>query len=289
MSRRRWQHLDREKPRPAPGPSERRAVSQPLSPVASVPREPSDPAPPPPELARARNCYRLGQYAASLDELQRIDPAASIPGLERLRGWSLGRLGEPAAAAAALDAALRDEPDDLELWGSLASAQMQAGLVPELPTFSRVEGAGVGELVGAVLWLRGREAARRLRAPAAAAAFSAAACQFVASSPESTLGERLAACLVGETISLMLADDLCGAQQALSRLPRRERLPPAALDFARRLWEFAAAAAELPHEERRRALQPLRQLLEATNLSVRFFDGTEPVVLTWAPLPAAGL
>jgi hypothetical protein len=108
---------------------------------------------------------------------------------------------------------------------------------------------------------------------------------FTASSPESVLGERIAACYIGQAVSDLVAGRLDAAQQGFSGLRGRASVPDAALRFARQLYELVDAARELPPGERETALAPLAALVLQARLQVRFYDGVHPVVMDWGLWP----
>jgi tetratricopeptide (TPR) repeat protein len=228
--------------------------------------------------------YLLRQFEQCADLLSAaLDAQPDLPGARRLRGLALGSLGLSADAVRSLRAALIESPGDSELLGSLISAEIRAGLVPERPS---VPAAGAAaELAGAGAWVRGREALREERMVAAAHAFQEAGDLFVQHSPIDTAPERAAAAYVGETVSWLAAGQFDAAQRGFSRLSTRVRLPEATLRFARGLYELADALRDLEPSERAEELAPLVDAIASARIRLRFYDGTAPVEMYWENLP----
>lgn len=232
----------------------------------------------------AQGFYHVRQYheaAEMLADALTEDP--TLPGAHRLLGLSLGHLGHAQAAVAALRAAIEEDPHDARVRLSLLSAELQAGE----PVEPRSE--DTGELAGAACWQWGQRLLGEGRAADAARSFARAAGLFAAASSGETLPERLAACYVGQAISLLAAGDFLGAQQAYGRLPRGAPLPASADTFARQLYELAEAARELSPAEQREVVLPLTDLVLRARLVVRFCDGSGSppgaAVLFWEDLP----
>src|SRR5207248_3291695 len=119
-------------------------------------------------------------------------------------------------------------------------------------------GGAPGELAGAAAWLWGQRRLREGSAAEAAGWFGEAADHFIRSSPTSVLGERIAACYIGQVTSYLLAEQLDAAQQGFARTGARAAVPEAALLFARQVYEVAEAVRDLPRGEREEALAPVR-------------------------------
>jgi tetratricopeptide (TPR) repeat protein len=291
MSRTRWQHLDRKKPVAQAPP----ASAPPLPSVpSSPPTEPVDPAeaalpraPAGPSLRLAAGYYQLRQFQACADAVLRaLETEPDLPGAHRLLGLALGRLGQSMEAARALSKAVLEEPNASGLRASFQSAQIEAGVVPDAGDARARDFPE--EIAGAAEWLRGQSRLRARNAAGAARHFEQAGALFARSSPEPVLGERLAACYVGQAISLLLAGQLDAAQQCFSRLRRRELVPVTVHAFAQQLYELADAVRDFPSDERAAAIGPLVDLVLAARLRVRFYDGSQPVAMRWENMPSEG-
>jgi tetratricopeptide (TPR) repeat protein len=272
MSRSRWQHLDLRKAEPRPSAS---APILPNSPLPSL-----NAAGPHPALQPARAYYRLREYDACAQAVRRLlqtEPEA--PGANRLLGFCLGAQGEYSAALPYLHDALRQDPDDAVLANALLSAELAAGAAPEVTDPKH------GELAGAAAWRRGQRLLEERGFVEAARSFAVAGERFAASSPASSLAERLAACYVGQVIAYLAADQLETAQQCFTRQGRDTPLPQGTLEFAARLYSLAEVTRELSPEERREAFAPLVELIESVRMRVGFVDGTLPVAISWLGLP----
>jgi len=269
----RWEHLDRQPPAAAEGP----AVAHPPA-GREHPPEPE----PAPSLRAAAALYRLRCYEeAAVAARAALAAEPGLRGAQRLLGLALGQAGEWPAALTALAEAQVEDPADPVPPAALLSGRLAAGETPEPP--AGVAGP-LGELAGAAAW-RAARAAFEADPARAAQAFAAAGAAFAAHSPPEALPERLAACYLAEAIGWLLADRPHAAQQAFGRYAAHGPLPPAALEFARRLYALADTLADVPAAERRAALEPLATLLRDVRHVVAFYDGGAPVGIAWVGLP----
>src|SRR5688500_3608258 len=173
-------------------------------------------------LSKASAHYRLGDFEQCRALLNRLEPPFPS-GFHTLLGLCAGMQGDYLSAIAALEAALADEPADERLPAALLSARLAGGEAPEPPSGS--DGA-LGALSGAAEWRRGQVLLEEGKPREAGHSFARAADLFLAASPPSAAGERLAACCLGQAIAYLAADQVDAAQQAFSRA--RSRLPPSA-------------------------------------------------------------
>lgn len=276
----RWQYLDRY-----PRPERSRAAPPAASPAVPVTVPPAPAGHP--ELARARGYYHLRQHAACAEVLTALLAAEPrVPGARGLLGCCLGLTGEDAAAIPHLEAARVEEPEDPDLWSMLVSAQLRAGL-PPAPEPAALQGAAL-EIAGAAAWMEGQRRVRQGEPAEAVRHFRRASELLLGAASEEQLAPRLAACMVAESVSHLLAGHLEAAQQVFARAPgapggRPVRAP--LQEFARQLFEVAEAARALPESERRAALAPLAALLLAVRLRVGFYVPGHPLSLAWDGLP----
>lgn len=279
----RWQHLDRGKDGSSPSGSPReRAAADPAEGRGAA----GEVVPPAlhPALQLAAGYFHLKQYQQCADTLEAaLRETPLLPGAHRLLGLSLGRLDDPEGAVRALERALEEDPEDRELEASLISAHLQTGHAYP-PAVSRATGAR-GELVAASLWLRGRKLLEAGRPREAARTFGDAAELFAQASPPELAGERVAASLMGQAISYLVAGELVPAQQSYARFSRRVQFPESAQLFARQVYELAEEARGLTEAERAPALAPLGDLLLGVRLMVRFYDQVRPVAMHWEGMP----
>jgi tetratricopeptide (TPR) repeat protein len=280
MTRSRWQHLDRSKPQPRPAASPT-AVPDPQPPIQK-PNALAEPASP--IITQARAHYLLRDYDRCA-ELLLDSELPELPGKSRWLGLSSGQLGNFQRAAAELELAVREAPEDGDLQASLLSAQLRAGAVPEPPP-SAPAGA-LGELCGAAAWVRGQALLTAGSAREAAASFDVAGGLFGRCSPASEAAERIGAAFVGAAVSRLVSGDLDAAQRSFSSLSsgipaqRSARATRALVDFARQLYAAADAVRGLAPEERLEAVAPLVELVTTARLRVRFYDGRLPVSMHW--------
>jgi len=286
MSGHRWQHLDRRKPAPAPASAPaalpQRALEPEAAPRAGSPRGALASV----HLAvrKAFGYYQLDQLHPCIELLgAALEADPDLPEAHRILGLALGRVGDPAGAAAALAQAVARSPEDAALQASLLSAQIGAGAAPEPPTLS---GDGpLAELRGAAQWLLGQRLLGEERPHEAADRFTDSLDTFLRASPRSAVAERVAAAYVGQSISLLAAGDLAAAQAAFSRLGSRPPVTGATQAFAAQVYHLAEAARELPAGERAAALRPLAALVLDARLHLRFYDQVRPVAMHWEGLP----
>jgi len=284
MTKGRWQHLDLQKPAPLPTDSRREHAVEDAAAAPSVPVPPVPETTLHPEIRRARALYELRQFEQCADCLTgALAVHPEIPGANKLLGMALGRLGFTTDAARSLRAALAETPEDPAVLGSLISAEIRAGLVPERRSVTAT--GELGEIMGAAAWIRGQQALREGRTAEAALAFQEAGELFASHSPPEVAPERVAAAYVGETVSHLAAGQLDAAQRGFSRLGARVRLPEATLRFARGLYELADALREVVPAERAAELAPLVDAVAAARLRLRFYEGTQPVEMYWENLP----
>ena len=230
-------------------------------------------------LSKASAHYRLGDFEQCRDLLEAM-AAPFPPGFHTLLGLCAGMQGDYACAIAALEAALAHEPADERLPAALLSARLAAGDAPEPSSAS--DGA-LGALSGAAEWRRGQVLLEQGKPREAGHAFARAADLFLAVSPPSVAGERLAACCLGQAIAYLAADQVDAAQQAFSRA--RSRLPPSGQVLARQVFELGEAIRSLRGAEKGDAVAPLVELLSRAHLRVGFYDGSRAVSLHWEGLP----
>ncbi len=278
MRTKRWQNLDRLPPDRLPQPG-----ADPAPPVepagAAAPRRVLV-RPDHPDLAVACGHYHLRQFhdcAEAVEALLARQP--ELPGARRLLGLARGQLGEYSEAVRHLGTALAQDPEDTELRASFLSARLAGGEAPEEPL--SLSPPPLAELAGAAEWLRGQADLRGHRVASAARAFARAGDLLASSSPPESAGERVAACYVGQAVSHLVGGELDQARHGFSRLQGRESVPPAALRFARQLYEVADALADLEPAERPEAAAPLADLVARARLRLRFYDGRQPVAMHW--------
>ncbi|HTE20653.1 MAG TPA: hypothetical protein VK689_19975, partial [Armatimonadota bacterium] len=131
MSSPRWQHLDRHKSPPIVSPAPPSEGPEAPPPVSAAGESPIDPPSDHPALRAARGYYHLRQFQACVEAVEAaLEAEPALPGAQRLLGLALGRVGEPARAVEALARGCDEDPSDMDLHASLASAQMGLGAIP---------------------------------------------------------------------------------------------------------------------------------------------------------------
>jgi hypothetical protein len=281
MSRGRWQHIDRRGPGARP---DREAAAPP----PEAPAAPPAPREEAPLVRQLRALYHLRQYAACAGLVETAlaeDP--HLPGARRLLGMALGQLDETGAVEA-LRAALCEDASDPRLRAALLSAELRAGILPEVP--AEPAAGPETDVAGAAAWLRAQAALRNGNPADAALLFDRAAELFRQGAPASVLAERLGTAYLGQVVSRLAAGDLEGAQRLFARLTSAPpvRLPDRTLALAREVYAVADAARGLSPAERREVLAPLADVVLELRLRVAFYDGTRPVAMHWERVGAGG-
>jgi hypothetical protein len=129
------------------------------------------------------------------------------------------------------------------------------------------------DLAGAAAFLQGQQALRS-DPLLAARCFGEALERFRSLRAPGVRAEMLTASYIAQAIAFLAGGALDAAQLSYSRL-REEQLPPAAVEFARGLFELAGELRGLEEAERREAVSELISLVEGlqpdAGLDIRFW------------------